>query len=93
VTDQVASVLLAHSQPTRLTIRVHPDDRSLVARALPEAQARLSTAHSVELADDAGLERGSVIAAAGDGGEIDASIRTQLERIVQTLVPDAEAGP
>ncbi|MBL8989962.1 MAG: hypothetical protein JNJ48_00110 [Phycisphaerae bacterium] len=88
VVDQMREVLALVLRPSRLVVRVNPADRPLVEAALPEAMARFHNAQHVELMDDPGVERGSCVARlAGSDGEIDASIGTQLERIVAELLP------
>ena len=97
VTDQIGAVLALLTKPTRLTLAVHPDDRPLVQDALPTLCTRYAAAAHVDLVDDIGLDRGSCTARTGSGGAIDASIRTQLQRIVEILLPapapPAEAAP
>lgn len=92
VIDQVAAVLALISKPTRLTLSVHPDDRALVEEAIPAMASKYSAATHVEIATSDALDRGSCVARTGTGGEIDASIRTQLERIIESLMPEAAAG-
>jgi len=90
---QLESVLGAIARPTHLTIAVHPDDEPLVREALPRLVARFSHAEHVEITVDAALDRGSCVARTASGGIIDASIQTQLDRIVRELLPgDGEAG-
>lgn len=94
VADQVAAVLELVMRPSRLVIALHPEDRAVAAAALPEVSKRFSNATHVEFIDDAGLARGSCVARLADagpngtpGGEIDASLDTQLARIVAALLP------
>jgi flagellar assembly protein FliH len=92
VLDQVSAVLSLVIHPSRLRIAVHPDDLPLVQEALPSLCARFNGRAHVELVPDETLSPGSCIArTAGDGraggGEIDASIDTQLQRIVEVLLP------
>jgi valyl-tRNA synthetase len=75
-----------------MAVAVHPDDEPLAREALPELATRLAAAAHVEVASDASLERGSCIARTGSGGMIDASIRTQLGRIVEALLPASHDG-
>jgi flagellar assembly protein FliH len=92
VVDQVGAVLALISRPTRLTLSIHPDDRALLEEALPGLTSKYTAATHVEIATADSLDRGSCIARTGTGGEIDASIRTQLERIIESLMPEAAAG-
>jgi flagellar assembly protein FliH len=89
VADQLSAVLDQLSNPTRLTIRIHPQDRTIIQDALPRLATQTAASHHVSIADDPALDRGSIVATTDDGGEIDASIRTQLDRIIAVLVPGA----
>ncbi len=92
ITAQLEAVLALLSQPTRLTISINPDDEALARESLPTLLARLSAAHHVDLRPDPALPRGSCTASTQGGGRIDASIPTQLDRMVAALLPAAE-GP
>lgn len=95
VQDQLRAVLGLVMRPSRVSIRIHPDDRALATDALPGIVAAMGTVAHAEVQDDASLARGSCVArlrgtGAGDGlpgGEIDASIDTQLERLARALLP------
>jgi len=89
--DQLAAVLGLLVKPTRLVVAVHPDDVAVLREALPGMSERFSSAAHVELVPDHGLERGSCVAKMGSGGVIDASVRTQLERIVKAMLPEGGA--
>lgn len=104
VKDQLAAVLSLVTKPTGLTIAVHPDDLARARETLPALCERLARGSHVELVADASLAPGSCVARTAGGGEIDASIDGQLDRIVEALLPgeassqgeagegDAEAG-
>lgn len=85
VQDQVRAVLAAVARPTRLTLCVHPDDAPIAGEILPEVHAAMG--EHAELVVDAALERGSCVARTEEGAKIDASIETQLRRIVEALLP------
>lgn len=86
---QLEAVLALLVAPTKLVIRVHPRDETVFREALPALAGRFeSTAHALIVADES-LVPGSCVATTPDGGEIDASIGTQLDRIVAALLPDA----
>lgn len=102
VLDQLRAVLSAVARPTALAVRVHPDDVPLLEQAMPTLAARFGAARHAELMADPTLDRGSCVAEmrgahgpAGEdapsiaGGEIDASIATQLQRIAEALLPGA----
>jgi len=98
VVEQLRAVLAVVVRPTELVVRIHPEDRPLVQRSLPALLAAMSMIRHAELADDPALDRGSCVARmrgdqaadAGAGGEIDASIQTQLDRIVEVILPGAQ---
>lgn len=91
VVDQLGAILALLVRPTRLVIRVHPDDLVMAKEAMPGLAERYSAAGHVEIVGDAELGRGSAVAKTAGGGSIDASIRTQLERVVAMLMPEAGA--
>lgn len=94
VTDQVAAALGRVLEPTDVTIRVHPEDRATLTETLPDLLAGLSHLQQVELLDDQAVGRGGC-ALALRGGEVDASIDTQIRRIVEVMLPGTpqEAAP
>lgn len=87
VADQLSAVLVQLARSTRLTIRIHPDDRALIESALSGSARAASAAKHIELIDDPTLDRASVVASTAGGGEVDASIRTQLQRVTEALIP------
>lgn len=107
IEGQLRAVLAAVTRPTELVLRVHPEDLDVARNALPALVAAFEPVRGAELVADAALSRGSCIAlsraASGDhagagsggGGEIDASIETQLSRIIEAILPGGAApmGP
>jgi len=91
IEGQLAAVIAQLSRPTRLVVTIHPDDEPIARAALPGLLAALGNAKHVDLRTDASLTRGSCVAVTPGGGVIDASIESQLERIVQTLLPRERA--
>ncbi len=103
--EQLRSVLELVMRPTRLLVRAHPEDVSLMRQAMPELVAQFDSAGHVEFVEDATLARGSCVARLADersgtgvgggapGGEIDASIDEQLDRIAEMLVPRGPSRP
>ncbi len=83
---QVESVLQKLSRPTRLVVLVNPADEQRVREALPALTQRLVAGVHTELKSDAAIGRGSCVVRSA-GGEVDATIATQLERIAEALVP------
>ncbi|MBX3377196.1 MAG: hypothetical protein KF678_09370 [Phycisphaeraceae bacterium] len=94
VGDQLRAVLERTAAATRVEVRVHPEDRAIVDRIVPEVVKRFGQSRHIEVVESSGLERGSVVATMqGTAGpaEVDASIGTQLERIIEALIP-ADGG-
>ncbi len=89
VVDQVAHALGLVMDPTRLVVRVHPEDEPLVGEALPGLVRRLRHGAHAELVADDTLERGSCVIETGRG-RIDASIGAQLDRIAHALLPGVQ---
>ncbi len=73
-------------QPTRLRVRVSPEDAEAVRAALPGISDRLAESANAVVVEDGALSHGSVIVEA-DESRIDGTIETQLARIVDVLLP------
>lgn len=89
VEPQLEAVLGHVMRPTKLVIAVHPKDLTVAREVLPDLVSRCDPGMHAELVEDGTLQRGSCVVRARDavGGEIDASIDTQLERIATALLP------
>jgi flagellar assembly protein FliH len=92
ITAQLESVLALLARPTRLTIAVGPSDEALAREAMPQFMARFPAAQHVEIAVDQSLTSGSCVARTSAGGTIDATIPTQLDRMVAALMPGGPRG-
>lgn len=85
------SAIALVAAPTRLRVRIHPDDREIVSRRLPALASRLTGAEHVEIEEDASLTRGGCVVETAGGGEIDAAVETQIGRLVGLLLPEGSA--
>lgn len=98
VIAQVRAVLATVIRPTEAVIAVHPQDMALVQRSLGALLAEMPSVKGAEIVEDARLARGSCVARmrdpedAGPGGEVDASVSTQLDRVVSVLLPGTNPG-
>ncbi len=92
VVDQLETVLETLVTPTDIRVKVHPSDAELLKRVMPAMIEHCSSCNHAELAEDDALAPGSCVVTTKGGGTIDASITTQLNRIVATLLP-AHRGP
>jgi len=92
VVDQLESVIETLVTPTDIRVRVHPGDIELLKRVMPAMVEQCAACNYAELVEDGTLMPGSCVISTKGGGELDASISTQLDRVVATLLP-AHRGP
>ncbi|MEM7626404.1 MAG: FliH/SctL family protein [Planctomycetota bacterium] len=86
VVEQVGEALARVLEPTDVTIRIHPEDRPVLQDVLPDLLAGMANLQHVTLLDDDAVGRGGCVLGLR-GGEVDASIDTQMRRIAELLVP------
>lgn len=86
VEDQLADALALLSQPSAVTITVNPADRDLVEEVLPELMRSADACKHASVSNDPEITRGGCIVRTA-GGEVDATIETQLDRIVEAVLP------
>jgi len=89
--DQLEAALRLVLTPSRVRVRVAPSGEAAIARALPALRERLEASAHVQVVADPDLDDGSVVVQA-DGTTIDATIGTQVARIVRALLPEPAAG-
>lgn len=87
VQDQLRESLSRLSRPSAVTVVIHPDDRSRVEDVLPSLLSELTRCDHAGIAEDASITPGGCVIRTADG-LIDATIEKQIDRIVQTLLPD-----
>ena len=90
VEDQLGAVLAHVLRPLEVHVSIHPADRPLLEKALPGLLGEFGHLKHVKLLDDEQADRGGCVASFGQG-RVDASLSTQLQRVVEALVPDAAA--
>jgi flagellar assembly protein FliH len=86
VADQLAAALALTVSPSRLAIRTSPDDLETAKTILPTLLHRFTESPNITIEPDPALSRGSVTLRT-DKGEVDATIETQLDRIVEVILP------
>ena len=86
VRDQVKSALSLLSQPTAVTIIVHPDDIPILQEVLPAVIEKVRGCQHAQLRPDDAIARGGCIVRTA-GGSVDATIETQVSRIASALLP------
>ncbi|QNN21452.1 hypothetical protein HED60_03915 [Planctomycetales bacterium ZRK34] len=86
VVDQVAEAVAYVARPCDVTVRIHPEDRPLLDDAMPALVRQLGQVEHAALVDDDMIQRGGCVVTYGQG-RIDATLNTQLDRLVDTLMP------
>lgn len=86
VVDQVAEAVERMARPADAVVRINPQDRPLVAEALPALVERVDVLEHASIAQDESIAPGGCIVTFGRG-RIDATLDTQLDRIVALLLP------
>ena len=87
VVDQVAAALRQVLEPTDVVIHTHPEDRPILEEVLPGMLQNLSQIHHVSCYEDEAVGRGGCVLGL-QGGEIDATLDTQIRRIVELVAPE-----
>lgn len=90
IESQLKAALSQLLAPTRLLVSVHPDDYEAAEDILPDMVDRLASGAHTTLRSDESITRGGCIVRT-DRGEIDATIETQLGRIVERLLPSSDS--
>jgi hypothetical protein len=91
VQRQLADVLALMCRPSSVRVAVHPDDQPLINDVLDKLVNDITNCDHAWLEEDPAITRGGCVVTTQDG-RIDATIETQIDRIVHTLLPDAHAG-
>ena len=87
VIEQVAQALACVLRPMDVSVRIHPDDRDAIQEAMPQLMAEFPQLKRVHLVEDAAVGRGGCVMQYGQG-RVDATVQTQLRRVVELMVPD-----
>jgi flagellar assembly protein FliH len=88
IVDQVVAAIEHVARPCDVRVLIHPDDRPALQAAMPELARQLTAAQHVTLADDPSIQRGGCVVTYGQG-RIDATLQTQLERLVEAMLGNA----
>ena len=86
VAGQLAEAIELAMRPSRLRVRVCPEDVERAREAMPRFMDRLGESASVSVEADATLSHGSVVVET-ETTRIDATIETQISRLVEVLLP------
>jgi flagellar assembly protein FliH len=85
-----AMKLVVHGGDVKVAI--HPTQRQALEVALPTLRLEIPRLGHVELSEDSSVDPGGCRVYAG-GGQIDATLDEQLDRVVGDLLPDADGKP
>ena len=89
IVDQVASAVEHLLRPINATVRICPDDRPTLEEVMPQLMEQFAQLKHVHLVDDPQLARGGCVISYGQG-VIDASLDTQMRRLVECMVPNEQ---
>ena len=95
VVDQLAQALTHVLRPVHVTVSINPADRELLNEAMSQLLAEFTHLRHIELVDDPQVSAGGCIVSYGQG-QVDADIDTQLERVINLMLPavdDAVGDP
>lgn len=87
VADQVAAAVDHVARPSRITVRINPQDRPVIQNALPGIIDQAIQVTGADIVDDANIQPGGCVITYGRG-RIDATLDKQLDRLVHTMLPD-----
>jgi flagellar biosynthesis/type III secretory pathway protein FliH len=91
VLGQLEAVLSQVLRPMEVTVRICPDDRQVLEEAMSQLLAQFAQVQRVHLVDDAQVGPGGCVLNYGQG-QIDATIQTQLQRLVELMLPGGVQG-
>jgi len=91
VVDQVAEAIEYVARPCDVTVRVNAQDRPLLDDAMTQLIDELGQVEHAHLVNDERITPGGCVVTYG-AGHIDATLETQLQRVVDALLPDEGSG-
>lgn len=90
IQSQVNAAIEYVVSPCAVKIHICPDDREQLEALLPQMLSQLAAAEHVELVDDVSIQRGGCVVEYGKG-RIDARIESQLEQMIEMLIPGSSS--
>ncbi len=87
IADQLANALALVLRPMDVAVRINPADRPVLTEAMPQLMNEFARFEHIELIDDDTITRGGCSVSYGQG-EIDATLDTQLQRVVELILPE-----
>lgn len=90
VRDTILAALELTAEKSDITIKINPDDFEYVEKVRPELFSKQPNLKALVITSDAAIGRGGCVLET-PGGDVDARIETQLDKILQSL-KEAYAG-
>lgn len=87
IVHQLSQALEHVLKPMDVLVKINSEDRPVLQEALPKLMADMPHLKHVRLIDDHQISRGGCTIAYGQGS-IDATLDTQIDRLVQVIAPD-----
>lgn len=92
VTRQLEAALEVIARSTRIVVAVNPEDEALVREALPAITGAFADITHAELVSDPAVDRGGCVVRTETGGVVDATIRTQVEKLAASIGVRVDRG-
>jgi len=90
VADQLTSALSFVGKTSSLVVTINPKDRDVLDRTMQSILDALGRSEHMTLREDEAISPGGCIVRT-EGGRVDASIESQLDRLTESLLPSASA--
>lgn len=91
VCRQLDDVLSHVLRPVEVVVRICPDDRPTLEQAMPRLMGKFPQFKQVQLVEDETVGRGGCVVDYGQG-QIDATIETQMQRLLDLIMPGSGPG-
>ena len=90
IVDQVAGALALVLRPMDVSVSINPSELPALREAMPQLMAEFDHLEHIHLVEDESVSPGGCLVSYGHG-QIDATIETQIRRVVDLILP-AEPG-
>lgn len=92
IVDQVAGALALVLKPMDVSVSIHPSEVTILEQAMPQLMAEFGHLEHIHLTEDTRVSPGGCIVSYGQG-QIDATIETQIRRVVDLILPAETDNP
>ncbi|QDU33167.1 Yop proteins translocation protein L [Poriferisphaera corsica] len=91
IVDQVANAFSYILRPMDVAVQINPDDKPILEEAIPNLMGEFRNLKHIELVENKDVTRGGCVVVYGRG-EVDAQIETQIERVIDMILPEEPIG-